>query len=99
MHTLRGIPPPAYPTGRSKPMLAGFFVGLGPAEAQPHRKHNLNRGSVAAVSGLALSLPKASAKQRPCRPVSGLALSGRLTASSSPKVGALGKGVKCERSA
>ena len=31
MHTLRGIPPPAYPTGRSKPMLAGFFVGRGPS--------------------------------------------------------------------
>ena len=45
MHTLRGIPPPAYPTGRSKPMLAGFFVGLGPAEAQPHREHDLNLGS------------------------------------------------------
>ena len=35
-----------------------------------------------------------------CRlPASGLALSGRLTASSSPKVGALGKGVKFLRNA
>ena len=49
------------------------------------------------VSGLALSLPQASAEPEFCGPGSGLALSGRLTASSSPKVGAFGKGVKSER--
>ena len=46
-----------------------------------------------------LRLAERCAKQRRRVPASGLALSGRLTASSSPKGGALGKGVKSERSA
>ena len=51
------------------------------------------------VSGLALSPPQAPAKLGSSGPGSVLALSGRLTASSSPKVGALGKGVKSLRNA
>ena len=51
------------------------------------------------LAGLALSPPQAPAKLGPSGHGSVLALSGRLTASSSPKVGALGKGVKSERNA
>ena len=50
-------------------------------------------------AGLALSPPQAPAKLGPSGHGSVLALSGRLTASSSPKVGALGKGVKLLRNA
>ena len=53
----------------------------------------------AASAGLALSPPQAPAKLGSSGHGSVLALSGRLTASSSPKVGALGKGVKSERNA
>ena len=74
MHTLRGTPA-GVPNRPLETDAGRFFCGSWPSGSTAPSEARSEPRLCAASAGLALSLPKASAKQRPCRPVSGLALS------------------------